>query len=150
MKKDIYLRKALIKKFLTLNDFSQIPFITFVKEDGKLKPTNVSLPNKEFEPPVDSLWFGLNILDDEPESIGLYNKTQERYTGFLQIDICVPLNVGEDEADDVYSFICGLFYVGSTFDDVTINKVCKVDAGVEGKYYKTVVRVYFDADVDNS
>lgn len=140
MKKDIYLRKALIKKFFELNDFSQINFIN----------NNVALPNVEFEPPVDSLWFGLNILDDEPESIGLYNKTQERYTGFLQIDICVPLNVGEDEADDVYSFICGLFDVGSTFDDVTINKVCKVNAGVEGKYYKTVVRVYFDADVDNS
>lgn len=142
MKKDIYVKQSLINRFLELNEFSQVNFIT---------EENVCLPNKSFKQPTDTLFFVLHFLDDEPEEVGLYNKEQERYTGFLQIDICTPLNVGEDEADDVYSFICGLFDVGSVInEDTTVNKVCRVQTVAEKDYYKSVVRVYFTADVNNA
>lgn len=144
MKKDIYVKESLINHFLKLNTFSQVGFI-------ETNNKNVAFPNKSFTIPTDSLFFVLHFLDDEPESVGLYNKEQERYTGFLQIDICTPLNVGEDEADDVYSFICGLFSNGSVIDDdVTVNKVCRVQSVAEKNYYKSVVRVYFTADVNNA
>lgn len=85
--KDIDIRKALINRFLTLNEFSGIKFLTF---DTEGNPKNVALPNVNFTVPNDKRYFVVNVLFDEPEQIGVMEFEQQRFTGFMQIDICIP------------------------------------------------------------
>lgn len=145
--KDIGIRDALFNKFLTLNTFSGISFITF---DVSGEPTNVSLPNKQFTVPSDFNWFELSFLPNEPEAIGMYNNGNERYTGFLQIDICTAKGFGEVEADNKFEWISRLFSVGSSVGDAVIDKVSKANTSEEANCYRTIIRVYFTADVDNN
>lgn len=144
--KDIDIRKALINRFLTLNDFSGIEFISF---DTENKPTNVALPNVNFTVPNDKRYFVVNVLFDEPEQIGVMDFEQQRYTGFMQIDICIPKNTGEDEADNKFTHISKLFLEGTSFDGVDIDKVYKANTSEEGGIFRTIVRIDFTSDVVN-
>lgn len=140
--KDIGIRDALFDRFLQLNSFSGISFIS-------ANNSNVSMPNKAFSIPEDKKWFELYFKPSEPEDIGMFNNGSERYSGFLQIDICTTKDLGEKEADNRFKWISKLFSVGSCYGDACINKVCKVDTQEEDNCYRTIIRVYFDADVNN-
>lgn len=145
--KDTEIRKAFISRFLTLNTFSSIPFITF---DDNNKPLNVSLPNENFNQPADKRYFKLSFLADEPEEIGMYNNGQQRYYGFFQIDICTPKDKGLDESDNKFEWICKLFSEGTSFNGVDVDKVYKATQIEENDVLRTVVRVRFNADIDNN
>lgn len=137
--KDTEIRKALINRFLTLNEFSGIDYIH----------DNVSLPNVYFEEPSDKRFFRLSFLPSVPEDIGMYNVNQQRITGVFQIDICTPKGKGEDESDAKFENICKLFLEGSSFDGVDIEKVYKATTDEEDNLFRTVVRVNFSSDVNN-
>lgn len=138
--KDIEVKQSFIKKFLTLegNYF----------ETGY---TNVNFnKNIFFNRPADKIFFELNMITNAPEQIGVISDGyNERITGIFQIDICVPLNSGMKETEDICNKLFEIFKVGTTFDDVTVNNVYKPTEGSEKTYYKTVVRVNFDADIIN-
>lgn len=137
--KDIDIRKALIERFLTLNEFSGIEFIK----------DNVSEPNITFIEPADKRYFKLSFMPAEPEQIGMYNCNQQRYSGLFQIDICTPKGSGEDEADNKFSWISKLFLEGTSFNGVDIDKVYKAIVIEEENLFRTVVRINFTADVNN-
>lgn len=138
---ETYIRDELFKHFNTLNEFSQINFLT-----GE----NVYLPNIEFKPPIGERWFELSFLSTEPSPVSIGKGSQNRFNGFLQIDICTPLNTGTDETDDIYSFVSGLFSRGTVISNcIEINKVYIAQTGEEKLCYRTVVRVEWTADIDN-
>lgn len=139
-----YLRDVLFNAFKTLNTFSGIEFIEEATADSC---GNVSYPNKPFDKP-EGTWFELDVLTDEPESVGLFKESQNRWTGFLQITLHVPLDAGTDQADNVYYWLNKLFAKGSEFAEVSINGIYKASEQYEADNYKTVFRVEFDADID--
>lgn len=146
--KDIDIRKALINHFLTLNTFSGIAFLKADETSGKIK--NVSLPNENFTQPSDKRYFRLSFSPAEPEQIGMYNCGQQRYNGFLQIDICTPKNKGFTESDNKFKWICKLFAEGTDIEGVTVDKVYRASDMEEDSIFRTVVRVNFTADIDNN
>lgn len=141
MKKETEVKKNLIDHFLTLNEFSGVDFLT---------SDNVSLANKPFKPTAGETWFQVNCVVGEPELIGNFNTNQERYIGFLQIDINTPINVGEDESEDIYLNICKLFSVGTIIGDAQIKKVYSPLATVDEDYFRKIVRINFVADIYNN
>lgn len=142
MQKNTKVKEDLIAHFLTLNEFSGV---NFIEENNN----NVQLPNKFIEEPTDKTWFSLAFVFDEPESIGNFNTKQERYNGFMQIDIYTVIDTGEDEPNDIYLFLCKLFEEGSYIGDSIIRKIYQPYSTTEKKFYRTTVRIDFVADVDN-
>lgn len=134
------LQKKLQERFLSLNAFSGISF---------LSDRNVNLNgNKAFCIPADRRWFSLRFMSDSPDEVGIGNNVQERLAGIYQIDICVPLDKGEDEAETKYKWIKRLFRAGTEIEELTITKVYKASAFVEKTYYRVVVRIEWTADID--
>jgi len=141
---DTYIEQTLIDAFLTLNEFSSIPYIT---KDANGNPLNVSLPNKPFTEPVNRQFFVLSFLPGEPEPAGLGVNAENRWSGILQIDIMVPLGVGQAESNSKYEWIAKLFQRGKMFGDVMVRRTYRAMHGAETAYYRTVVRVEFSASL---
>ena len=144
---DSVIKQSLIDRFLTLNTTSGTDFIMF---DTSGNTTNVALSNKSFTPPDNGSWFELYFLPAEPVPASLGENAQNRWTGIFQIDICVPLNAGDGEVNDKYSYITELFKRGTTFDDVEIqNCYSPKDGEAEDICYRKIVRITWTADIDN-
>jgi len=139
---DTYIEKTLIDAFLTLNEFSGVPYI---KNDSNGNLLNVSLPNKPFTEPDDRRFFVLSFLPDEPEPAGLGINAENRWGGIFQIDIMVPLGAGMDETVAKYDWITKLYQRGKTFSDVMIKRTYRATHGAEVAYYRTIIRVEFTA-----
>lgn len=139
--KDIGIRDSLFNHFKTLNTFSGITFLT---------SDNVKYPNEKFKEPENKRWFEVHFLPDAPSGIAMGFNELERYRGVLQIDVVTPFDSGESEADTKFQWIAKLFAVGTSIGDVLVDKVYKAKTVEEGKCYRTIVRIEFDADVDNS
>ena len=139
---DTYIETILIDAFLTLNEFSGVPYI---KKDAKGKPLNVALPNLPFTPPDDYRFFVLSFLPNEPEPAGLGTNAENRWDGIFQIDVMVPIGAGMDETAQKYEWITKLFQRGNTFNEIMIRRTYRAMHGAEVAYYRTVVRVEFTA-----
>lgn len=140
---DVAIKEALIKHFETLNNFSGKPFIAD-------KNSNVCYDNKEFEPPAKTNWFKLSFNPDEPYEYGLGNLDQDQWSGFFQIDICVPLGKGEKQVNVIYENLCKLFARGTCIADlVDVGKVYSPISDVQDNYYRKVVRVEWTALINN-
>lgn len=136
------LQRKLEEHFKTLNEFSGTEFLT---------ESNVNFNrNAPFVIPDDRRWFNLNVMADEPEDIGIGNNEQERITGIFQIDICVPLDKGEEETKNKFRWIKKLFPKGSEIDEITVNKVYCATSDTEDNYYRSVVRIEWTADITNN
>lgn len=140
---DIDIKKALIAHFEKLNESSGCPFIS----EGK---TNVSYDNEHFTPPANSNWFIVSFLPDEPDEYGIGNLDQDQYSGFFQIDICVPLGKGETQCNFIYEALCKLFARGTCVADfVDITKIYSPMTGTQENHYRKVVRVNWTALINN-
>jgi len=139
---DAYIEQTLIDAFLTLNEFSGIPYI---ERDGNGNLLNVSIPNQPFTPPADNRFFILNFLPGEPEPAGLGENAENLWSGILQIDVFVSLGAGMDESYEKLKRIYKLFGRGKVFDRVTIVKTYRATHGAvpEMGFYRTVIRVEF-------
>ena len=141
---DTYIEQTLIDAFLTLNEFSGVPYI---KKDGAGNPLNVSLPNVSFNPPADNRYFVLSFLANEPEPAGLGENAENRWSGILQIDIMVSLGTGMDEMSAKYQHIVNLFQRGKSFGSIMIKRAYRAMHGAEMAFYRTVIRVEFTASL---
>jgi len=141
---DIYIEKTLTDAFLTLNEFSNIKFIT---KDNKGNPLNVMFPNVLFKEPDDKRYFALSFLANEPEPAGLGTAADNRWDGIFQIDIMVPLNAGSAETEAKYDWISKLFQRGKSFGNVTVLRTYRAAHGADVTFYRTVVRVEFTASL---
>jgi hypothetical protein len=141
---DSYIEKTLTETFLTLNEFSAVPFI---KKDASGKLTNVCLPNVEFKPPANSQYFILSFLSNEPEPAGLGTEAFNTWTGIFQIDVMIPLNVGQAEQTEKMKHLYRLYARGKSFGDVTVLKCYRAFQGVEGTSFRTTIRVEWRASL---
>jgi len=139
---DTFIEQTLIDAFLTLNEFSGVSYIA---KDGNGKPLNVALPNISFTEPADSRFFVLSFLSNEPDPAGMGTNADNRWTGFLQIDVMVPLGAGADEAQAKYDAIVNLFQRGKSFGSIMITRTYRATHGAEQAYYRTVIRSEFTA-----
>lgn len=136
---DTFVQERLIERFKQINELTGKQYI-----DNK----NVAYPNRTFIPPEDKRWFELYFLPDEPIPAGLGEYSADRYTGILQIDICVKSGLGDDEAIAKYDAICKyVFYRGLFFDGIRIKKIYRSTVINETDFYRTVVRVEWIADL---
>lgn len=133
------LQKKLFSRFETLNEYSGISFLN----------NNVSYPNKKFIIPEKKTWYQLNCTFDKPNVVTLGESSQNRWVGIFQIDVYTPIGKGENEADNNYKWIASLFRRGTVIDDICINRVYKAMNDASDNSYRTVIRVEFDADIDN-
>lgn len=108
----------------------------------------MAYPNKAFVVPANKSWFEVDFIPPNVDAVGMYEDSQDMWSGIFQIAICTPLNKGEDEADNKYLWIAKLFSRGKTFEDINIRKCSKVTVTAENDHYRTVVRVEWDAVID--
>lgn len=134
---ELDIQDNLFKEFEKLNTFSGITFIN----------DNVAYPNKSFTIPSNKRWFELNVLSDGPEPTAMMSGAPNRYNGFMQVDVCTPLNKGEEEAKNKYEWIFKLFPRGKTIEDITIRKCYIAHREMESDHYRMQVRIEFTADL---
>jgi hypothetical protein len=140
-----YVSRILTGVFLTLNDASGKPYISFAGG----KPANVAVPNTAFTPPANRRFFVLSFLPGEPEPAGMGTYAENRWSGVFQIDVYSPAGGGEDEVNARYEALSELFGRGECFDGVVIRKVyCplrETDNGLGA--YRAAVRVEWTCDL---
>ena len=134
------LKKKMFEHFETLNEFSKRKFI---------KDNNVSYQNKPFIIPQNKTWYRINCTFDEPFSVGLGKDSQNRWVGIFQIDVYTPIGKGEDEFENNYKWIAELYKRGTEIDEITVMKVYRAMSEVGDTYFRNIIRVEFNADLDN-
>lgn len=142
------IQKKLFDTFCTLNKFSQLPFLEIDEtKEGYEKYTNIHFPNVPFEVPGDKRWFDLTFRNNEPEDAAIMEGAQARFAGVFYIDIIVPQDVAEDEAETKYRWIAKLFN-GVDIDIVDIIKVYISTKGNEADHYRLQVAIEWTADIN--
>jgi hypothetical protein len=148
MATDAIIEKTMIDTFLTLNEFSGIQYI---KKDAKGNLTNVALPNKFFTQPQDKRFFVLSVVPNVPDTEALGTNARNRYTGFMQIDIGVPLNAGKDEVFAKQEAMTNLFFRGKSIPlvdgNLTIMRTYKATEDAEDDLYRVILRIEFQASL---
>ena len=141
------IQDVLFKRFLELNDFSGIQFLEPVDSDGRWP--NVHFPNEPFEFPESGRWFDLTFLPNEPEPTGLFEEAQNGYTGLLYVDIYTPVDAGESEAKEKYTWIARLFSRGLDLGDgVDITRCYISTRDVDNGQYRLQAAVEWSAEID--
>lgn len=110
--------------------------------------SNVAEPNKQFKSPSNGRWFELSFMPSQPAPVGIGENTQERVVVVMQIDICTPLNVGTDEADDKVALITNYFKRGTVIGDAEVESVYLANEMADANCYRAIVRVNLTADID--
>ena len=132
------IQRTLFEQFLTLNDFSQINYLT---------EENVHLPNKPFSVPNDKRWFDLTLRTNDPIDAFIMEGQQARFTGVLYIDIYSPQDVEENEVETKYKWIAKLFN-SANLDYIDIMKVYISTKGNDADCYRLQVAIEWEADID--
>jgi len=144
---DTYIEQVMTDHFLTLNEFSGIPYIT---KDAQGRILNVVLPNQpETQTNLKDRFFALHFLGNEPEMAGLGTGAFNEWTGIFQIDIIVPLGSAQNESIAKVNAISKLFSRGKMINDVMCIKCYRATEGAEEIYYRTVMRVEYRAVLPN-
>lgn len=144
---DVDIRKSLFDRFKTINTVTGKNLIKY-DSDGNI--INVAFPNVTFSKPSTGQWFELNLLVNAPNAITTGEEHINEWTGILQIDLCVPLNVGYDQIDNQYNCILQLYPEGLFVDDyIHIEKCYSPSESAEEDCYRKIVRIQWTADVDN-
>ena len=138
------IQKILFDHFKTLNAVSNI---TYLVTDTSGNYTNVHFPNVPFSVPEDKRWFDLTFRNNDPVDASIMEDSQYRFTGVLYIDIYTPQDVGEDEAETIYSWIAKLFN-DAELDYIDIMKVYVSTKGNDADCYRLQVAIEWEADID--
>lgn len=152
------IQNKLFDKFLTLDEFATEngytgePYFATVEvpvRDNETveEITNVHLPNVPFEIPESKRWFDVTFRNNDPIDASLMEGSQYRFTGVMYIDIYTPQDVGEGEAEAVYSWIAKLFN-NADMDYVDIMKVYISTKGNDADCYRLQVAIEWEADID--
>lgn len=144
---DTYAEEILIEKFKTMDGLQ-----TEISKDGNgdniLYYPEIAFPNKAFERPDDGYWYELYFLPAEPVQIELGSTARSRWSGVMQINICVPKNDGIVPLNSRYNKVASLFRSGSIIDGVRIRRTYRTSALDDGDYYALPVSVEWQADLD--
>lgn len=123
-------------------------------------------PNLSFIRPDDLYWMDFHFLTNDPMQIELGTGGRNRWSGFLQINICVPKNemsldksgdesesdiFGSSAMDKCYLDISRVFRRGTIFDGIKIFKTRRYTSAmqVEEDFCWCPVRIMWTADLSN-
>lgn len=123
-------------------------------------------PNISFKRPDDLYWLDFFFVPSEPKQIELGNNGRNRWSGFMQINICVPRNEatteesGDDSDDDTfgtsamdncYNDIARVFKRGVTFDGIRIYKTYSITSAMQvlDDFCSLPVRIEWQTDLNN-
>ncbi len=144
---DTYAEQILIEKFKTLKG---LQIETTKDENGNdiLSYPEIAFPNESFERPDNGYWYELYFLPTEPVQVELGSEARSRWSGVMQINICVPKNDGIVPLNSRYNNIASLFRSGSIIDGVRIRRTYRTSALDDGDYYVMPVSVEWQADLE--
>lgn len=108
----------------------------------------VAFPNEVFTKPDDGYWYELYFIPAEPLQIELGTEARSRWTGILQINICVPKDSGTKPINERYNNIEKLYRRGLILDGLRIMRTYRTSAYDDGDYYVMPVTVEWQADLD--
>ena len=151
---ELDIQKKLFDAFLTLDTFASSQGYTgeaFLEIDesktGYEQFVNVHFPNVPFDYPDDKRWFDLDFASGEPSDVALMQGSQSRFAGVFYIDIIVPQDVAELEAETKYKWIAKLFH-NVNIDVVDIMQVYISTKGNDADHYRLQVAVSWEADIN--
>lgn len=131
--------------------------IRLYDEDGKLEDfslyPHVAFPNEDFSRPLDkdgnnSYWYELYFIANAPNQIELGTTGRSRWTGIMQINICLPKTWGTEELYDRFDEIAELFRSGLILEGVRIVKTYRHVSLDSDDYYCLPVTIEWWSDLD--
>jgi len=105
----------------------------------------VAFPNKAFERPDDGYWYELFFLPSVPVQKEMGKDGRSLWVGVLQINVCVPKNVGIKALNDRYDNIAQLYRSSGFIDGVRIVRTYRTSALDDGDFYVLPVSVEWQA-----
>lgn len=124
-------------------------FLTTKDKNGIKKYTNLFLENETDERPDDGYWYQISFLGvtPVPESLGMF--ARNRWDSVMQIDICVPLNIGTSALEASYEAIFNSFPCRYIENGIRIKSVSRSSARQSEDYCSISVSIQWEADLDN-
>lgn len=147
---ELDVQRKLFDTFCTLDDYARENGYTgepFLEQDSDGNYLNVHFPNRPFVYPESKRWFDLTFRNSEPTDVAIMEGAQYRFTGVFYIDVIIPQDVEEYEAENKYQWIARLFH-GINIDVVDIMKVYISTKGNEADLYRLQVAIEWEADID--
>lgn len=75
----------------------------------------LELDNAVFKTPAKGAWYSVHFSPNNPVPVTAGPDGEDEVTGFLQVDVCVPLGSGEADALKRIQSILDVFKTGSKF-----------------------------------
>jgi hypothetical protein len=75
----------------------------------------VAMDNFHFTPPTGTRWYEVHWAPNIPVAVECGDNGEDEATGFLQVDVVVPLNKGLTQAEALVGAILTKFKTGSKF-----------------------------------
>lgn len=109
---------------------------------------NVTTERTEVSENFTSAWYEVYFTPTVPNQIELGTKGRTRWTGFLQVNICVPNNWGTEELLYRYDEIAELFRQGLILDGVRIHRVYRGPNQTTEDFMWCPVTIEWQSDLD--
>lgn len=117
-------------------------------------------PNMAFERPDDLYWLDFFFLPNTPYQQEIGWGARNRWTGIMQINICVPKDdtlstednvFGNSAMDLCYEDIAKVFKRGTIFNGIRIAKTCRETSAMQvyDDFVCLPVSIYWQADLSN-
>lgn len=114
----------------------------------------VSWPNKKFDPPNNAPWIGFHYVPAGKTAATLGEGGEDELVGFIQFDINVPQDSGEEVTENSLSALESYFVAGRSviYDSqaVTISSNSRTSGRTVDPYWRTSLTVNFYARIIRS
>lgn len=108
----------------------------------------VAFPNEAFTRPEDGYWYEISMIPAVPNQIELGTTARSRWTGIMQINICVPKDSGTKAMNARFNAIAALFRSGLYIEGVRVVRTYRTSALDDGDFTVMPVSVEWWADLD--
>jgi hypothetical protein len=118
------------------------------------EPVPIAWPFKDFTPPSDGPWLRPTFLPAQPASTAVGEGADNRFVGFVQIDVFYPAGAGLKRPLVIADAVAAHFKRGLVLDAagflVSVDRPPFVmSTSRDGAQTMTPVRVYYTADAPN-
>lgn len=141
---DIEVENYFIKKFEDIGK----PLIEEKFVGGKIKHPNIKYENKSFTRPSNGYWFELYYDTNPPVQAVGGSAGRNLWSGYFQINICVPKDGGKKAAMKRYERIYEQFpigFVGREFNGLRIVSVARVQMQYYDDFAILPMSIIFEA-----
>lgn len=142
---DTELKEYMIERFKE----KMADFLTTETKNDTTVYTNLFLENETRERPDDGYWYQISFLGvtPEPEALGMYSRN--RWENIMQIDVCVPLNIGVSALNASYDAIFKAFPNRYIEKGIRIKSVSRSSARQSEDYCSISISILWEVDLEN-